>query len=56
MVFRHRGQELSFVSTTTLFGTPLDVTVAELAIESFLPANAETRAVLTGATATPTPE
>ncbi len=33
---------LSFVSTTMLFGTPIDVTLAELAIEAFFPANAET--------------
>lgn len=36
------GQELSFFSTTTIFGTPMDVTVAELAIESFFPADEET--------------
>ncbi|GAA1873513.1 helix-turn-helix transcriptional regulator [Asanoa iriomotensis] len=35
-------QHLSFVSTTTLFGTPLDVTVAGLAIESFFPADSAT--------------
>ncbi|MFL5758314.1 MAG: helix-turn-helix domain-containing protein [Thermomicrobiales bacterium] len=33
---------LSFLSTTTIFGTPVDVTLAELAIESFFPADAET--------------
>lgn len=33
---------LDFLSATTVFGTPLDVTLSELAIESFLPANAET--------------
>jgi transcriptional regulator with XRE-family HTH domain len=33
---------LSFISTTTVFGTPLDVTLADLAIESFFPADAET--------------
>lgn len=33
---------LSFISTTTVFGTPLDVTLSELAIESFFPADAET--------------
>ncbi len=31
--------ELSFLSTTTVFGTPTDITLAELAIESFFPAN-----------------
>jgi transcriptional regulator with XRE-family HTH domain len=30
---------LSFFSTTTVFGTPIDITLAELAIESFFPAN-----------------
>ncbi|MHA4849955.1 helix-turn-helix domain-containing protein [Rhodococcus sp. MSC1_016] len=43
---RHRGAELTFLSTTTMFGTPLDVTVAELAIESFFPADATTAATL----------
>jgi len=33
---------LDFLSTTTVFGTPLDVTLSELAIESFFPANAQT--------------
>ncbi len=37
---------LSFLSTTTLFGTPLDVTVSELAIESFYPADASTASAL----------
>ena len=40
------GRELAFVSTTTLFGTPGDVTVAELAIEAFLPADDATAAAL----------
>lgn len=31
--------ELSFFSTTTVFGTPMDITLAELAIESFFPAD-----------------
>lgn len=38
--------ELSFLSTTTVFGTPLEITLSELAIESFLPADAETLAAL----------
>jgi transcriptional regulator with XRE-family HTH domain len=33
---------LSFFSTTTVFGTPVDVTLAELAIESFFAADAAT--------------
>jgi transcriptional regulator with XRE-family HTH domain len=44
MRLRMDGQELSFLSTTTVFGSPLDVTVAELAIESFYPADAATAA------------
>ncbi|EME24007.1 helix-turn-helix domain-containing protein [Rhodococcus triatomae] len=38
--------ELAFLSTTTVFGTPLDVTVAELAIETFHPADAVTTEAL----------
>jgi hypothetical protein len=38
--------ELSFLSTTTVFGSPLDVTVAELAIESFYPADSATAAAV----------
>jgi transcriptional regulator with XRE-family HTH domain len=37
---------LSFFSTTTLFRTPVDITVSELAIEAFLPADAETAEVM----------
>jgi hypothetical protein len=37
---------LSFLSTITVFGTPLDVTLSELAIESFFPADDETRLAL----------
>jgi transcriptional regulator with XRE-family HTH domain len=33
---------LSFFSTTTIFGTPVEITVSELAIESFFPADAAT--------------
>ncbi|MFG3228193.1 helix-turn-helix domain-containing protein [Kitasatospora sp. NPDC048194] len=39
---RHDGQVLSFLSTTATFNTPLDVTVAELSIETFLPADTTT--------------
>ncbi|MFC0003927.1 helix-turn-helix domain-containing protein [Micromonospora siamensis] len=39
---RHGDRELSFISTVTTFGTPMDVTVAEMTIESFLPADAAT--------------
>lgn len=43
---RHEGRELAFFSTVATFGTPLDVTVAELAIESFFPADPETASIL----------
>lgn len=43
---RDRSRELTFFSTVTTFGTPLDITVEELSIESFFPADAETAAVL----------
>ncbi len=38
--------ELSFFSTVTTFGTAVDVTLAELSIEAFFPADAETAQVL----------
>src|SRR5271163_1401172 len=41
-------QELTFFSMTAVVGAPLDVTVAEVAIESFYPADAETAAALDG--------
>ncbi|MBS0559647.1 MAG: helix-turn-helix transcriptional regulator [Proteobacteria bacterium] len=37
---------LSFLSTTTIFGTPTDITLSEIAIESFFPADAATEAIL----------
>jgi hypothetical protein len=37
---------LSFISTTTVFGTPVDVTLSELAIESFFPADQRTADLL----------
>ena len=37
---------LSLISTTTVFGTPRDITLSELALEAFFPANAETAAIL----------
>lgn len=38
--------ELAFFSTITTFGTALDITVSELSIEAFFPANAVTARVL----------
>ncbi len=43
---RYEGRELSFFSTVATFGTALDITVAELSIESFYPADAATADVL----------
>jgi len=40
------GAVLSFFSTTTIFGTPVDVTLAELAIESFFPTDSTTAKAL----------
>lgn len=44
--YLHQGTELTFFSTVATFGTPLDVTVAELVIESFYPADPATAAYL----------
>ncbi|MFF9813413.1 helix-turn-helix domain-containing protein [Streptomyces sp. NPDC014006] len=40
--FEHEGRVLSFISSISTFNTPMDVTVAELAIETFLPADPAT--------------
>jgi transcriptional regulator with XRE-family HTH domain len=43
----HSGEDvLSFFSTTTVFGTPVEVTLSELSIESFYPADEQTAARL----------
>lgn len=34
--------DLAFLSTTTMFGTPVEITLAELVVESFFPADATT--------------
>src|SRR3954471_23834390 len=36
---RLNGEVLSFISTTMIFGTPVDVTLSELALETFFPAD-----------------
>ncbi|CAM5346696.1 helix-turn-helix domain-containing protein [Streptomyces griseus] len=46
MRLEHGGRVLSFVSSIATFNTPMDVTVAELAIETFLPADRGTAAYL----------
>ena len=42
---------LSLISTTTVFGTPVDVTLSELALECFYPADERTREALQRAAA-----
>jgi hypothetical protein len=42
------GGELSLFTTMTVFGTPHDVTVSELAVELFYPADKATEAILRG--------
>jgi transcriptional regulator with XRE-family HTH domain len=45
----HEAGELAFISTVTTFSTAMDVTVSELSIEAFYPADEHTAAVLRGA-------
>jgi transcriptional regulator with XRE-family HTH domain len=50
---------LSFFSTTTVFGTPVDITLSELAIEAFFPADQATVTImrrLAEGTSVPIPE
>lgn len=42
MRIEHEGRVLSFVSSIATFNTPMDVTVAELAVETLLPADPAT--------------
>jgi transcriptional regulator with XRE-family HTH domain len=49
---RHEAGELAFMGTITTFGTPLDITVSELSIEAFFPADEHTAAVLRAALGT----
>jgi transcriptional regulator with XRE-family HTH domain len=48
MPFKYRSEHgvLNFISTTTIFGTPVDVTLQELAMETFFPADAMTAQAL----------
>jgi transcriptional regulator with XRE-family HTH domain len=47
MVLRVGGRELRLFSTITTFGTPMDITLDEVAIESYYPADAESAAYFT---------
>ncbi len=42
----HGGPDLTFFSTITTFGTPIDITVSELSVEAFFPADQVTAAAL----------
>ncbi|MEV5432086.1 helix-turn-helix transcriptional regulator [Streptomyces sp. NPDC052701] len=42
MRIEHQGRTLSFISSISTFNTPMDVTVAELAVETLLPADPAT--------------
>ncbi|TNC10716.1 helix-turn-helix transcriptional regulator [Methylobacterium terricola] len=48
LVLRHpaTGERLSFLSTTTVFGTATDIALSELTLEGFLPADETTRRAL----------
>ncbi|PZG18172.1 helix-turn-helix domain-containing protein [Nonomuraea aridisoli] len=48
MIFRFGGREVRLFSTTTTFGTPMDITLDEISIESYYPADAESAAYFTG--------
>ena len=49
---RRGGVELSFLSTQTTFGTAVDITLAELSLEAFYPADDVTAEVLSARAAT----
>ncbi|MGK5543961.1 helix-turn-helix domain-containing protein [Streptomyces sp. URMC 127] len=46
LIIDHAGRTLSFVSAIATFNTPMDVTVSELAVETFLPADPATARLL----------
>lgn len=48
MIFHFEGRELRLFSTITTFGTPHDITLEELSIESYYPADADSAAFLRG--------
>jgi transcriptional regulator with XRE-family HTH domain len=48
MILRVGGRELRLFSTITTFGTPMDITLDEVSIESYYPADAESAAYFTG--------
>lgn len=53
LMLRTPAGVLSLISTVTVFGTPVDVTLSELALETFFPADEQTAAALRVLAATP---
>jgi transcriptional regulator with XRE-family HTH domain len=53
MIVRLDGRELRLFSTITTFGTPMDITLDEIGIESYYPADAESAAYFTGSYRSP---
>jgi hypothetical protein len=47
------GEVANFFTTTMVFGTPVEVTLSELALESFFPADAATAALVNRLAALP---
>ncbi|MET8094262.1 helix-turn-helix transcriptional regulator [Micromonospora sp. NPDC005220] len=47
MIVRIDGRELRLFSTITTFGTPMDITIEEIAVESYYPADPESAAYFT---------
>ncbi len=56
LILTSEAGPLSFLSTTTVFGTATDVTLSEVTIEAFFPADAETSRAMADMAATPAPE
>jgi transcriptional regulator with XRE-family HTH domain len=52
LVLASEAGTLAFLSTTTVFGTAVDVTLSEVTIEAFFPADPETAAAMATLTAT----
>ena len=46
LLFKTGSHVLSLISTTTVFGSPVDVTLQELALETFFPTDAATGEIL----------
>ena len=43
---RTHGGTLSFLSTVTVFGTPVEITLSELSLEAFYPADEPTASAM----------